>query len=179
ALALDFVSVSSLKYESEGATTLDARSAERQRSRSRSGMACSTLRPPLRPRKTIRFRCPPSRHSGGTSGSVFRYRLPLCRCCPCCPRSPDVGSGILQPSGHCGRAGPAPADCFGSECRFHVGVFSDIEATLCLVRGEVHRNGCSNDVGVFADNLLCNETAFAGLAGRIVARLAERRIVLF
>ena len=45
----------------------------------------------------------------------------------------------------------------------HIGVVADIEATLRLVGGEVHGNGGSDDVRVFADELLGHETAFAGV----------------
>ena len=47
----------------------------------------------------------------------------------------------------------------------HVGVVSDIQAALRLVGGEVHGDRGSDDVGVIADKLLGDETAFAGLAG--------------
>ena len=59
-----------------------------------------------------------------------------------------------------------------------VGVVADIKATLRFVRGEVHGNSGSNDVGAFADKLLADETAFADLASGIVARLTQHGRVL-
>src|SRR5215472_1638870 len=59
----------------------------------------------------------------------------------------------------------------------HVGVVSDIEATLRLIPGEVYGNGCSNDVGVFADKLFSDETAFAGFTSWISARFAKHGII--
>ena len=62
----------------------------------------------------------------------------------------------------------------------HVGVVSHIQATLRFVAGKIDGHGSPGDrgVGVFADELLGDEAALAGLAGRIAARLAQIGTVL-
>lgn len=59
----------------------------------------------------------------------------------------------------------------------HVGVVANIKAALRLVFGEIDGYGSSDYIRVFADRLLREETAFAGYARWIAARLAQRGIV--
>src|SRR5215469_8043867 len=60
----------------------------------------------------------------------------------------------------------------------HVGVITNIEATLRFVWGEIHGNCGSNYIGVFTNELLRQKAAFASFARRIAARLAQRGAIL-